>query len=219
MGREEASMSGNTDVLVFHGSTDAPTVDVVETGAGAGTIVDDLMYGDFQGYLELPTADYQLSIKDETGDVTVAVFEAPLSTLGLDGAALVTVASGFLNPDNNSDGPAFGLWVALPAGGDLVELPNVTSVDENRIDNSSILLYPNPATDLINLNFSLLEDSDVNVYVYDMTGNVIKAKTYGTIQKSNQSTSIDLNNLTSGIYFVSIQAGKSIITKKIQVVN
>jgi hypothetical protein len=177
------------------------------------------MYGDFQGYLELPTADYQLSIRDETGAVTVAVFEAPLSTLGLDGAALVTVASGFLNPDNNSDGPAFGLWVALPAGGDLVELPNVTSVDENRIDNSSVLLYPNPATDRINLNFSLLEDSDVNVYVYDMTGNIVKAESYGTIQKSNQNTSIDLNNLTSGIYFVSIQAGKSIITKKIQVIN
>ena len=95
MGREEASMSGNTDVLVFHGSTDAPTVDVVEIGAGAGTIVDDLMYGDFQGYLELPTADYVLDIRDETGMNSVVAYSAPLATLGLEDAALVTVASGF----------------------------------------------------------------------------------------------------------------------------
>ena len=45
--------SGNVDVLVHHGSTDAPTVDVVETGVGAGTLVDDISYTEFQGYLEL----------------------------------------------------------------------------------------------------------------------------------------------------------------------
>jgi len=33
------------------------------------------------------------------------------------------VASGFLNPSNNSNGPAFGLYVALPSGGELVGLP------------------------------------------------------------------------------------------------
>ena len=56
MGRESATDPSNTDVLVHHGSTDAPTVDVVETGVGAGTIVDDISYTEFQGYLELPTA-------------------------------------------------------------------------------------------------------------------------------------------------------------------
>ncbi len=55
MGREEATDMNNTDVLVFHGSTDAPTVDVVEVGVGAGAIIDN-MYGEFAGYLELGTA-------------------------------------------------------------------------------------------------------------------------------------------------------------------
>ena len=53
MGRESASNEGNTDLLIHHGSTDAPTVDVVETGVGAGTIVDNASYGDFTSYLEL----------------------------------------------------------------------------------------------------------------------------------------------------------------------
>ena len=51
LGREVASDPANTDVLVHHGSTDAPAVDIVETGVGAGTIVEDLAYTEFQGYL------------------------------------------------------------------------------------------------------------------------------------------------------------------------
>jgi len=125
MGREQASSPGNTDVLVFHGSTDAPTVDVYETGVGAGLIIDNLMYANFAGYLELGTLDYVLQVRDETGTNTVASYQAPLATLGLNGAALTVVASGFLNPANNSNGATFGLWVALPTGGNLVQLPLV----------------------------------------------------------------------------------------------
>lgn len=126
MGQEAATMPGNTDVLVCHGSTDAPTVDVVEVGAGAGTIVDDASYQDFAGYLNLPNADYSLQIRTMDGTSTVAQFGAPLQTLGLAGAATVVVASGFLDPNMNSNGAAFGLWAALPAGGPLVELPAET---------------------------------------------------------------------------------------------
>ena len=124
MGRENASNASNTDLLVFHGSTDAPTVDVVETGIGAGTIVNNMSYKDFTSYLELSTANYTIDIRDESGLNTVATYQAPLSNLNLMGGAGVVVASGFLNPSKNSNGEAFGLFVALPSGGDLVALPN-----------------------------------------------------------------------------------------------
>ncbi|MDZ7775065.1 MAG: hypothetical protein U5L09_05345 [Bacteroidales bacterium] len=75
----------------------------------------------------------------------MAVFGAPLSSLNLGGDALVILASGFLNTGNNSDGPAFGLFVALPSGGDLVALNNTTSVEENEMDIAEWHLYPNPA--------------------------------------------------------------------------
>ncbi|MDD2986188.1 DUF4397 domain-containing protein, partial [Flavobacterium sp.] len=123
MGREAALNETNTDVLVNHGSPDAPTVDVVETSVPAGTVVDDISFPEFRGYLELPTADYILDIRDASGTVTVASYQAPLATLGLDGAALMVLASGFLDPSLNSNGPAFGLWVALPTGGELIPLP------------------------------------------------------------------------------------------------
>ncbi|TVR41281.1 MAG: DUF4397 domain-containing protein, partial [Bacteroidia bacterium] len=122
-GREEAANPDNTDLLAFHGSTDAPTVSVWEVTVVNDEIIGDFSFGDFAGYLELITGDYIIEIRDAAGEVVVAAYEAPLATLNLQGEALVIVASGFLNPADNSNGPAFGLFVALPTGGDLIELP------------------------------------------------------------------------------------------------
>jgi len=69
--REAAAVAGNTDVLVQHGSPDAPTVDVVNQDGG-GILVDDISYPEFQGYLELPTADYLLDITAADGSIKVA---------------------------------------------------------------------------------------------------------------------------------------------------
>ncbi len=107
--REEAAMMGNTDVLVHHGSTDAPTVDVFESSVPAGTIVDNASYPDFTDYLELGTANYTLEVQDETGTVVVGSYEAPLTTLGLEGAAITVLASGFLNPEDNGDRTS--IWI------------------------------------------------------------------------------------------------------------
>jgi len=57
----------------------------------------------------------------------VATYSAPLAALNLQGNSLVALASGFLNPANNSNGAAFGIWVALPTGGDLIQLPTVNA--------------------------------------------------------------------------------------------
>ncbi len=195
MGREAASMAGNTDVLVHHGSTDAPTVDVVETGVGAGTIVDDASYGDFAGYLELATADYILDITDMSGMTTVASYEAPLSTLMLDDAAIVVVASGFLDPTMNSNGPAFGLYVALPAGGDLVALP-VSTASLTDLENGSINVFPNPTTDMLNIEF---ENANYNkLQISDLNGRTLLSR---SIEDSG-FVAADVSSLTSGQYFV-----------------
>jgi hypothetical protein len=201
MGREVATDPANTDVLVHHGSTDAPTVDVVEVGVGAGTIVDDLAYTDFQGYLELPTDDYIIEVRDETGTVTVETYGAPLATLNLDGAAITVVASGFLNPADNSDGPAFGLWVALEAGGDLVELPTeVLSV--NDFDLSEVAMYPNPTNGILNLRGL---EAGTSVDVIDLQGRVLIQNTAGA------ETTLDMSGLSAGMYQLVFRNGNQII--------
>lgn len=157
-GRESANTAGNTDVLVYHGSTDAPAVDVDEVSLPAGTVVNNLEFGNYAGYLELPTADYRLVVKDSTNSVSVKAYEAPLSSLGLQDSALTVVASGFLDPSNNNNGPEFGLWVALASGGNLIPLPESTTrvqVIHNSADAlaDSVDIYLNGALALDNFAY------------------------------------------------------------------
>jgi hypothetical protein len=219
MGREFATSSDNTDVLVFHGSTDAPIVDVVEVGVGAGTIVDNLAYSDFAGYLELPTADYYLEIRDETGTVTVASYSAPLATFGLDGQSIALIASGFLNPQNNNGGPAFGLFVALTTGGELIELGPTTSVTETpAVDEFQANIFPNPSRDVMNLQFNLPVADDVQVQIFNMSGALVKSQQFSANQAGSQNQ-VNISDLPGGIYMVRLQAGESQYVTKLNKIN
>ncbi|NNK80046.1 MAG: DUF4397 domain-containing protein [Flavobacteriales bacterium] len=203
MGREAATSATNTDVLVHHGSTDAPTVDVVEVGVGAGIIVDNAAYTDFAGYLELGTLDYQLAIQDENNTTTVATYEAPLSTLGLDGAAITVVASGFLTPAVNNDGPAFGLWVATAAGGELIPLPLVTSVNE--LEAIDFNMFPNPANDELFINSVEQIES---IAIYDTQGRLV-------FSEANNIQRIDISDLSEGFYSVAVSIGDRVSTERL----
>ena len=119
--RESGMYSSKVDFVVLHGSTDAPTVDVI--ARNVATLVDNAAYGDFTDYIRVPAASYILDITPgDDNNTIVASFEANLSGLG--GGAAVVFASGFLNPTGNQNGEPFGLFAALPDGA-VVEFPAV----------------------------------------------------------------------------------------------
>jgi hypothetical protein len=111
--REKGENNHKVDFIVLHGSTDAPTVDVI--ARDVATIVDDAAYGDITDYIRVPAGNYILDITPgDDNNTIVASFRADLSGLG--GGAAVVFASGFLNPSANQNGEAFGLFAALPDG-------------------------------------------------------------------------------------------------------
>ena len=111
-----ASFSDQVGLHVYHGSTDAPAVDVLADG---GVLIENLAYGDFSGYVEVPAADYTIGVAP-TGGASIADFTAPLSGLG--GGTAVVFASGFLS--GADDLPGFGLFAALQDG-TVLELPAI----------------------------------------------------------------------------------------------
>jgi len=130
---QEMSMtSGNVEFAVMHGSTDAPTVDIV--ARGVATLVDNAPYTAITDYISVPAADYTLDIKDASGTVTVATFSAPLSGLA-NGAAFV-FASGFFTPSANQNGAGFGVFAALPDG-NVIALPAITTARLQVIHNAA----------------------------------------------------------------------------------
>ncbi|KAB1158181.1 DUF4397 domain-containing protein [Flavobacterium luteum] len=206
-GREIASNTGNTDILISHGATDAPIVDIIETSIPAGTIVDDISYNSFNSnYLELSTANYVLDVRDITGINIIASYSAPLATLNLQGQALTVVASGFIDSLQNSSGSPFGLWAALASGGDLIELENANLKTEG-FSNNMFTIFPNPVSSI--LNISIPKDKKIyGTRIVDATGRTIKND---TLVKNN---SIDISNLSNGIYMLSIEIDGGNYNKK-----
>lgn len=83
------------------------------------------------------------------------------------------------------------------------------AVNSFAIENN-IKLYPNPATDVLNINLgnAALENNVQNISIYGIKGDLI----YKTDKFKN---SIDVKNLLKGMYFVKIQIDANLITKKI----
>jgi len=197
MARLTGGTAGNTDILVVHGSTDAPTVDVK---AGTSTLVNNISFGEFcsTGYLSVPVANYTLDVTDMTGATIVKRYSAPLSTLNLGDSAITVVASGFLDSTMNSNGKPFGLWVALPQGGNLIPLPSVAVPNSvNSLNNTgSTQVYPNPAGDYFNVVSS---ERLAKISVMDVTGRLLSEV------NNNTQGKIDISNLSQGIYIVKLE--------------
>ena len=117
---EETAADDNSFALkVMHGVTDAPAVDIYANG---NLLVENLAYGDFQGYLQVPAADYTLDITAHGSLETVASYSAPLTGLG--GGTGIVYASGFLSPAENDS--AFSLILVTPSGYS-VQLPEAVA--------------------------------------------------------------------------------------------
>lgn len=67
--------------------------------------------------------------------------------------------------------------------------------------NNSLIISPNPATDLINLSFNKLIH-DAELVIYNVQGKIVQEI---NLQAPNQEIQIDIQNLNPGIYFVSVK--------------
>jgi hypothetical protein len=131
------------DILVHHGATDAPGVDV-RVRSGGPLLVNNAKYGDFSGYLpSLPPYWYALEVIAEDSSSIVGTWIANVSALA--GQSAVVFASGFVTPAVNNGGPAFGLFAAL-ANGTVVALEARTTANIQFIHNAA-----DPALDSVDV--------------------------------------------------------------------
>lgn len=217
--RECAETPGNVSVLVYHGSTDAPTVDVAETSVPAGILVNDASYQDFAGYLDLGTADYVLAVQDENNTTTVASYQAPLNTIGWEGEAVTVLASGFLDPSMNSNGPAFGLWAAIGAGGPLTELPLVPTSIDDAANNFDFSIYPNPTASMFNVSYDAPAAGEAIITITDINGRNLKTQNLGNKGAGYQEIELDVADVPVGFYLLNVSQGDIQMNQKIQIIR
>ena len=75
-------------------------------------------------------------------------------------------------------------------------------------------LIPNPANDVVELNFSSETDKACSIIIYDKKGKKVEDKFYYALA-GNNSVEIDLKNYDAGIYFVILTAGETSYKRKL----
>ncbi len=106
---------------------------------------------------------------------------------------------------------------------DSAKINPVSSVsvhDLSAIENQ-IKVFPNPASGSVNIQYSLVTNSNVTIELYDLFGKVIKTIQPQTEQsiRSNHYYSVDINDLASGMYFVKLKINNAESVIKLFVTN
>ena len=77
-------------------------------------------------------------------------------------------------------------------------------------------VFPNPSDGYFNVKFRSEETSDVEILVYDLLGRKIVKKDYKNLS-NNFDERIDLENVTGGIYILSVKRGNKMSSHKIRI--
>ena len=91
--------------------------------------------------------------------------------------------------------------------------PLYFSVD-NIYDYDFIKLFPNPSSSIINLQFKKIIRDNVNIKISDIQGKIFIDKTVDNTQNNN-TIQLDIQELNTGIYFLSVKDGNKLLTYKI----
>jgi hypothetical protein len=98
-----------------------------------------------------------------------------------------------------------------------LQLETMTDIQEDQLMPSTFTLsqnYPNPFNARTNIEFELLEDSPVELLVYDITGAVVATVVNGEMEAGLHSVSWDASDVASGVYYYNLKAGGEESTRK-----
>jgi Domain of unknown function (DUF4397)/Secretion system C-terminal sorting domain len=214
-GREKSDNANNVDINFFHGSPDAPTVDIL---AGGNVLFNDRSFGHFDTYKSVPAnATYRLAVTPGNANSTiVAQYDANLSFWK--GNTAIVMATGFLGGGTTPFEP----WVVLSSGGTF-PLKAVAGLQGETGNNTisglskktnGFSVYPNPVADNIFVDFDLQNESNVQIQVLNTAGQVVINEQKGRMDKGFQQAQLDVKNLTAGMYILKLAENDAVSTKK-----
>ena len=94
---------------------------------------------------------------------------------------------------------------------DIFELTILDFVNISETNNIKVEIYPNPASDFVNIDLSGFQDiTDLHLQITDISGKLILEKNI-----ISSITTIDIKQLAVGTYFIEISSGTDIFIKKI----
>jgi len=82
-------------------------------------------------------------------------------------------------------------------------------------ENELIKIFPNPATDITNIHFSLLKDGTCSLNIYDFKGQNIKNLFNGNIRRGLYNVELQTNEIPGGTYIIVLETSTGKTSKKL----
>ncbi|MFC4633604.1 T9SS type A sorting domain-containing protein [Dokdonia ponticola] len=149
-------------------------------------------------------------INPETGEVNLFAGSTAGNADGDLETATFNFPNGILGDDINDR-----IYISDVGTSNLRVIENVSlNVDAFAKADPTIHLFSNPQSDTISIKGKLVNAETYTIDVYTSSGQLIK-KTEGTIQGGLFDTTLNVSSWSKGVYLVKIQAGETVITRKV----
>jgi len=85
----------------------------------------------------------------------------------------------------------------------------IVGIDDNFGDEISLIdqlnIYPNPLTDNGTISFNLIERADVEMNIYDLSGNLVSSQTRLNMSSGQRTMQFNAADFASGIYIINVR--------------
>lgn len=91
----------------------------------------------------------------------------------------------------------------------------LTGVGETNATVSHLATFPNPATENVQINYTLTKNSDVTVQVVNTLGQTVRENSLGEVTAGAQTTTLSVADLEPGVYFVRLSTAEGIVSRAV----
>jgi PKD repeat protein len=108
-------------------------------------------------------------------------------------------------------GTSWGINVSLGIF-PIVCTATVSTPENSNLEN--VVIYPNPANDVLNINMINYGKGNVKVDIYNAMGELVKS-----INSTSQMLQVDMTDQSSGVYYVTLVSDKGTVTRQVSIIK
>jgi hypothetical protein len=95
-----------------------------------------------------------------------------------------------------------------------LSMPNAGAENEVPWQSGTLLVYPNPAKEILNLEFATVSDGYVSIELVNLQGITVMKLDPGLLKAGWHKEQLDIRELTPGVYFLRSNLNGELITRK-----
>jgi thiol-disulfide isomerase/thioredoxin len=91
----------------------------------------------------------------------------------------------------------------------------LVGINETNATVSSMEVFPNPASENVQLNYELTKNSDVTLNLVNTLGQSVRTIAMGEIAAGKQTATVPVADLKAGVYFIQLTTAEGVISRRV----